>query len=294
MSTRLSSVPTTAIVLVLVGIGSVQFGAGLAKTLFDEASPTELVWLRLATSALLLLAFARPRLSGRDRSDWMLVIGLGLSLAVMNWSIYQSFSRIPIGIAVTIEFIGPLVVAAVGFRRPRDLAWVGVAAVGVVLLGAERADLDLVGVLAALLAGASWAAYILMTVGTGRRWEGLDGLAVASGVAVVVLTPFLLLTSADALVDLRLVMLGAAIGLLSSVIPYSCEMVALRRLPPSLFGVLMSLEPAAAALAGLLVLGEQLALVQWTAIGCVIVASVGATRAAARAGRPALTEPAPD
>ncbi len=294
MSTRLSSVPTTAIVLVLVGIGSVQFGAGLAKTLFDQASPTELVWLRLATSALLLLAFARPRLSGRDRSDWLHVIGLGLSLAVMNWSIYQSFSRIPIGIAVTIEFIGPLVVAAVGFRRPRDLAWVGLAAVGVVLLGAERADLDLVGVLAALLAGASWAAYILMTVGTGRRWEGLDGLAVASGVAVVVLTPFLLLTSADALVDLRLVMLGAAIGLLSSVIPYSCEMVALRRLAPSLFGVLMSLEPAAAALAGLLVLGEQLALVQWAAIGCVIVASVGATRAAARAGRPALSEPAPD
>ncbi len=294
MSARLSSVPGAAIVLVLIGIGSVQLGAGVAKTLFDEITPTQLVWLRLASSALLLLAIARPRLDARARSDWLPVLGLGLSLAVMNWAIYQSFARIPIGIAVTIEFIGPLVVAAVGFRRPRDLAWVGLAAVGVVLLGAERGGLDLLGVLAALLAGASWAAYILLTVGTGRRWEGLDGLAVASVVAVVVLSPAAVAAGPGELVDGRLIALGAMIGLLSSVIPYSCEMIALRRLPPSLFGVLMSLEPAAAALAGLLVLDERLALVQWVAIGCVIVASVGATRAAARAGRPTLAEPAPD
>lgn len=272
-----------AIGLVLVGIASVQLGAGVAKNLFDEVSPTGMVWLRLASSALVLLAIARPRLGGRDRTDWLTVLGFGLSLGLMNWAIYQSFSRIPIGIAVTIEFIGPLAVAVFGSRRPRDLAWAGLAAVGVLLLGAERADLDPLGVGFAFLAGASWAGYILLSAHTGRRWEGLDGLAVASIVAVLLLSPALAATDRDPLVDPRIILLGVAIGLLSSVIPYSCELVALRRLRPALFGVLMSLEPAAAALAGLLVVGEHLTVVQWLAIGCVVAASVGATRMAAPA-----------
>lgn len=269
-----------AIGLVLVGIASVQLGAGVAKNLFDEVSPTGMVWLRLASSALVLLAIARPRLGGRDRTDWLTVLGFGLSLGLMNWAIYQSFSRIPIGIAVTIEFIGPLAVAVFGSRRPRDLAWAGLAAVGVLLLGAERADLDPLGVGFAFLAGASWAGYILLSAHTGRRWEGLDGLAVASIVAVLLLSPALAATDRDPLVDPRIILLGVAIGLLSSVIPYSCELVALRRLRPALFGVLMSLEPAAAALAGLLVVGEHLTVAQWLAIGCVVAASVGATRMA--------------
>jgi inner membrane transporter RhtA len=271
----------TAIGLVLVGIASVQFGAGVAKNLFDEISPTALVWLRLATSSLVLLAIARPRLAGRDRTDWLTVLGFGLSLGLMNWAIYQSFSRIPIGIAVTIEFIGPLAVAVFGSRRPRDFIWVGLAGVGVLLLGAERADLDPVGVAFAIVAGASWAGYILLSAHTGRRWEGLDGLAVASVVAALLLTPALVDVDRHPLADPRIVLLAALVGLLSSVIPYSCEMVALRRLRPSLFGVLMSLEPAAAALAGLLIVGEHLTVVQWTAVGCVVVASVGATRFAA-------------
>ena len=175
----------------LVGIASVQLGAGVAKNLFDEISPTGLVWIRLASSSLVLLAIARPRLSGRDRTDWMIVLGFGLTLGLMNWSIYQSFSRIPIGIAVTVEFIGPLTLAIIGSRRPRDLMWVGLAAAGVLLLGAERADLDPAGVAFALVAGASWAAYILLSGHTGRRWEGLDGLAIASVVAVLLLTPTL-------------------------------------------------------------------------------------------------------
>jgi len=269
----------TAIGLVLIGIASVQLGAGVAKNLFDEISPTGMVWLRLASSSLVLLAIARPRLGGRDRTDWLTVLGFGVSLGLMNWAIYQSFSRIPIGIAVTIEFIGPLAVAIVGSRRPRDLAWVGLAAAGVLLLGAERADLDPVGVACAFVAGGSWACYILLSAHTGRRWEGLDGLAVASVVAVLLLTPALATTERDPLVDPRIILLGTAVGLLSSVIPYSCELVALRRLRPALFGVLMSLEPAAAALAGLLVVGEHLSVVQWLAIGCVVAASVGATRA---------------
>lgn len=173
------------IVLVLIGIASVQLGAGVAKSLFDEVSPTTIVWLRLVTSAVLMTAFARPRLRGRSRDDVLVVLAFGASLGLMNWSIYQAFERIPLGIAVTIEFIGPLALALVGSRRARDLVWVGLAAAGVALLGAERADLDLVGVLFALLAGAMWASYILLAGLAGRREEGFDSLALASVVAAL-------------------------------------------------------------------------------------------------------------
>lgn len=282
----------TAIGLVLVGILSVQFGAGLAKSLFDEVSPTTIVWLRLATSAVVLMLLARPSLRGRGRTDWLVVLGFGASLGLMNWSIYQSFARIPLGIAVTIEFVGPLAVAVLGSRRARDLVWVGLAAAGVLLLGLERADLDLAGVGFALLAGAAWGAYILLSSHTGRRWEGLDGLAVAAVVAVLLMSPLALGRYAGELASPEIWMIGAAVGVLSSVIPYSCELIALRRLAPAVFGILMSLEPAAAALAGAVVLGELLSPVQWAAMACVVAASVGATRTAAPSARPAA--PAPD
>ena len=266
--------------LVLVGILSVQFGAGLAKSLFDEVSPTTLVWLRLVTSAVVLLVAVRPRLRGRSGSDWGVVLAFGASLGLMNWAIYQSFARIPLGIAVTVEFVGPLALAVLGSHRARDLVWVGLAALGVLLLGFERADLDLAGVAFALLAGVAWAAYILLSARTGRRWPGLDGLAVASVVAMLLLTPLTLGRYAGELTGAHVWLVGVAVGVLSSVIPYSCELVALRSLPASLFGVLMSLEPAAAALAGILVLGELLGPLQWAAVACVVVASVGATRSA--------------
>ncbi len=273
--------------LVLVGIASVQLGAGFAKSLFDEVDPTTIVWLRLATSMLVLVAVLRPRLRGRTREDWLVVLAFGASLALMNWAIYQSFARIPLGVAVTIEFIGPLTLAVLGSRRPRDLAWVVLAAVGVLLLGFDGDDLDAAGVVFALVAGAAWAAYILLSARTGRHWEGLDGLAVASVVAALLLTPFAIGIGGEDLLDPRILLIGAAVGLLSSVIPYSCELVALRSLSPGVFGILMSLEPAAAALAGILVLGELLGAAQWAAVACVIAASVGATRAAGagRAGR---------
>ena len=280
---------TRAIWLVVVGIVSVQVGAAFAKDLFGTISPTAIVWLRLVTSALVLTAVARPRLRARTRGDWLVVVGFGLSLGVMNWAIYQSFARIPLGIAVTIEFIGPLTLAVLGSRRARDLVWVGLAALGVLLLGFEPADLTVAGVLYALLAGAAWASYILLSARTGARWPGLDGLAVASVLATLLLTVPAVVAGGGTLLDRHVLLVGAMIGLLSSVIPYSCEMVALRTLRPSVFSILMSLEPAAAALAAIVVLDELLTPLQGAAIACVIAASVGATRS-----RPVHTEPAPD
>ena len=275
--------------LVLGGIFSVQLGAGIAKDLFDEVEPTAIVWLRLVTSAVVLTAIARPVLRGRSRGDWLVALGFGLTLGTMNWAIYQSFARIPLGLAVTIEFIGPLAVALFGSRRPRDLLWVALAGLGVAFLGFESDDLNLAGVAFALLAGAMWAAYILLSAQTGRRWPGLDGLAVASVIATLLLTPGAIAVGGDTLLDPRILALGAAVGLLSSVVPYSFEMSALRTIRPAVFSILMSLEPAVAALVGILVLQEFLSAVQWLAVACVIVASVGATRT----GRP-IVEPIPD
>ncbi len=275
-----------AVWLVVIGILSVQFGAAIAKDLFDEITPTALVWLRLATSAVFLALIARPVLSGRTRHDWAVVVGFGVSLGTMNWAIYQSFARIPLGVAVTIEFVGPLVLAAVGSRRGRDLIWVALAAAGVIMLGAEPRAVNLAGVLFALLAGAAWAAYILLSASTGRRWPGLDGLAVASVVAGVGLLPFAAVDGAGAVLDARILALGALVGLLSSVVPYSLELAALRRLPPATFGILMSLEPAAAALAAMLLLREFLSPIQWLAMGCVVAASIGATRSGSVLGEP--------
>ncbi|HEX6247379.1 MAG TPA: EamA family transporter [Nocardioidaceae bacterium] len=276
-----------AVWLVIGGIVSVQVGAAIAKDLFPLIPPTSMVWLRLVTSAVILLAIARPRLRGRSGADWRMALGFGVSLVTMNWAIYQSFARIPLGIAVTIEFLGPLAVAVIGSRRARDLVWVALAGAGVAILGLAPGDLTLAGVLFALLAGAAWAAYILLSAGTGRRWPGISGLAVASVVGAVVLAPPAVLEAGADLLDPRILLLGVAVGLLSSVIPYSFELKALRRIPPRVFGVLMSLEPAAAALAAMVLLAEFLTPLQWVAVGCVVAASVGATRSAGPASEPA-------
>ena len=276
--------------LVLIGILSVQFGAGIAKGLFDEIAPTTIVWLRLVTSAIVLVAIARPVLRGRSRPDWLVVLAFGACLGVMNWAIYQAFARIPLGVAVTLEFVGPLTLAVIGSRRVRDLLWVLLAAVGVAVLGLEGgSDVNLAGVLFALLAGAMWASYILLAGQTGQRWPGFDGLALASVVATVLLTPFAIGEGGGDLLDPRILALGALVGLLSSVVPYSCELVALRSIKASVFSILMSLEPAAAALAGIVVLREFLTWEQWLAMVCVVIASVGATRSSRT-----FTEPAPD
>jgi len=276
--------------LVILPIGTVQLGAAIAKNVFDDAAPMTLVWLRLATSAVVLTIFVRPRLRGRTQQDWRVAIAFGVVLGTMNWSIYESFARIPLGIAVTIEFLGPLGLAVVGSRRPRDLVWVALAGIGVALLGVEPADLNVAGVAFAMLAGASWAAYILLSGSTGARWPGLDGLTVASVVATLLMAPLLTTFSGRGLGDPHVILVGAVVGMLSSVIPYSFELIALRSIRPSLFGILMSLDPAAAALAGIIVVQEYLSTLQWLAIACVIVASVGATRSESTATTAPVTD----
>jgi inner membrane transporter RhtA len=272
--------------LVIGGIVSVQLGAAIAKGGFGLIPPTAFVWLRLLTSSVILLVIARPRFRGRTRSDIAVMIAFGGCLAIMNWSIYQSMARIPLGVAVTIEFLGPLTVAIVSSRRPRDLLWVLLAGAGVALLGFTPHGLTLTGIGLALLAGAGWAGYILCSAETGRRWPGISGLALASSIGAIGLAVPAVLAAGGRLATPHALAFGVAVGLLSSVIPYSLELNALRRIPPGVFGILMSLEPAVAALAAAVLLGEILHPTQWLAIGCVVAASVGATAAGTRVTPP--------
>lgn len=267
-----------AVMLVLLAIASVQWGSSTAKGLYDLATPLNVVWLRLLGAGLALLLVARPRLTGRPAADWALVTGYGLVLATMNFTFYLAIERIPIGMAVTLEFLGPLGVALGASRRARDLLWVALAAIGVALLGVTPGDLDLVGVAFALVAGACWAAYIVLGVPVGRRWSGVTGVTVGSWVGFAALSVVVLVAGTPLSIAPTVVGLGLLVGVLSSAIPYGLEMVALRRIPRGTFGVLMSLEPAAAAFFALLLLGEQLRPVEVVAMACVIVASIGATR----------------
>jgi len=287
-----TAVPPAA--LVVTGIFSVQFGAGLAARLFTQIAPAAVTGLRLWTSAAVMAVIgARPlgaALSGLARRrawrDAAVVAGFGLILAVMNFSIYQSFARIPLGISVTVEFLGPLGVAVASSRRLLDVAWVGLAGAGVALLArsgttaATGHGSAAAGFAFALLAGLSWAAYILLSRATGQRFPGSAGLTIAMLVAAVVITPVGIVAGRGTLLRPGILAIGLGIGLLSSIIPYSLEMEALRRIPPRVFGIWMSLEPAVAALVGLVLLGQSLAAREWLAIGFVMVACAGAARGA--------------
>jgi inner membrane transporter RhtA len=286
-STSASSGGGTALpaVLVLTGIVSVQFGAGIADKLFGTVPPAAVTALRLWVAALfMILVGGRGAWScvvsvvrRRAWSDGWVAAGFGIALAVMNYSIYQAFARIPLGVAVTIEFLGPLGVSVAQSRHKRDLAWVALGALGVLLLsGGAGGQLDLAGVGFALLAGAGWAAYILLSRANGQRFPGAAGLVIAMTVAAVVITPFGI--GQRALFRPSVVGRGAAIGVLSSVVPYWLELEVLRRIPARVFGVWMSLEPAVAALIGLVMLNQHLSVVEWLAIACVITACAGASR----------------
>jgi inner membrane transporter RhtA len=281
--------------LVLSGIISTQVGAGLATRLFHQVPAAAVTGLRLWAAAIVLLIVSfrgvRAAVTGvaRPRAwrDALTVLGFGLTLGAMNFVFYQAIARIPLGVAVTIEFLGPLAVAVAGSRRLVDLIWVGLAAAGVVLLtGGGTGHLNVAGVVFAALAAVGWAGYILFSVATGRRFTGANGLALAMVVAALAVTPVAAASGLGrALGRPSVLLIGVAVGVLSSAIPYGLEMQALRWLPSRIFGIWMSVEPAAAALIGLLLLGQRLSVAEWVAAGCVVVASIGAARAAPASDR---------
>ncbi|WP_243075868.1 DMT family transporter [Microbacterium sp. SS28] len=277
-----------AILLVVTGLACQEVGAALAVVLFPQTGPLGIVMLRLAFSAVILLLIARPKLRGHSRSGWRAVIAFGLVLATMNGLFYLALERLPLGVTVTIEVLGPLALSIVAARRASAWAWAAVAFAGVLALGGggwER--LDPLGVVFALGAAASWAFYILASARVGREFPKLDGLALAMTVGALVALPFGIASAGEALLRPGLLALGAAVAVLSSTIPYALELIALRRLAASAFAILMSLAPATAALAGWLLLGQHLAWLEIVGIGLVIVASIGAVRSSQRAAQEA-------
>jgi inner membrane transporter RhtA len=263
--------------LVMISIVSVQFGAAIAKEIIPIAGPIGTVFYRVAFAAILLCAVTRPRLSGRSRHDWAYVVAFGLGLAGMNVCYYAALQYMPIGVTVTIEFTGPLAVAILGSRRRVDVFWALLAAAGLVLLSPiSGVDLDPRGVILALSAGAFWAGYILLSSRVGERFEGLGGLALALVVSAAITFVPAVVTGGSTLLQGKVIGIGLIVALMSSAIPYACELEALRTLSPSSFGMLMSLEPAFAALAGAVVVGERLGPPELVAIALVLVANAGA------------------
>lgn len=268
--------------LVLLAIGSTQLGAAIAKGLFEAAGPAGTVLMRVGFAALLLLLIWRPRVAGYGRSAYLTAAVFGLALAAMNFSFYSAIDRIPLGVAVTLEFVGPLGVAVAGSRRLLDVLWAALAATGILLLAPTGIfggmDLDPIGVGLALLAGGFWASYIFLSARAGRAFPGGTGLVIAMCVGALALAPVGIPAGGSALLDPRILLAGLGVAFLSSVVTYSLELEALRKLPTRVFGVMMSLEPAVAALIGFLVLGEKLGTRAVVAIALVTIAAAGASR----------------
>jgi inner membrane transporter RhtA len=262
--------------LVLAAAASLQVGAAFAVTLFDELGPGGAAFLRLAFAAVVLWAIWRPRIPSHP-PDLRVAGAFGVALGLMNWSIYEAMDRIPLGVAVTIEFTGPLLVGVIGSRRPLDVVWVLLAAAGIVLLADPGGGTtDAAGVLFAFAAAACWIAYIYLSKRTGAAFPGGSGLAIAMAVGALIVLPAGVIQADGSLGDPGLLGAGLVVALASSVLPYSLELEALRRIPEAVFGVLMSLQPAVAALAGFVVLGQALGPPELAAIAMVVVASAGA------------------
>jgi len=266
-----------AVLLVLAAATSVQVGASVAKSLFATLGPPGVVWLRLLFGSIALWVVARPELRSRPWRELRLVVALGVVLVSMNMAFYESIVRIPLGIAVTVEFLGPLAVATIGSRRKLDLVWVAIAGMGVALLAESgTGGVDTLGLVLAALAGVCWALYILLSVPVGRLFPGASGLAPAMLIGALLITPWGIASAGSHLRDPQLVGAAAGVGLLSSALPWSLELEALRRLPTNVFGVVLALEPAIAALMGALLLQQHLPARVWFAIALVIGASAGA------------------
>ncbi|WP_243636627.1 MULTISPECIES: DMT family transporter [unclassified Rhodococcus (in: high G+C Gram-positive bacteria)] len=269
----------SAVAMIVGSCVSLQFGAALAVQIFPLAGSWAVTAARLAIAAVLLAVFVRPRVRQWSRAQWKVVCALGASLAAMNGSFYAAIERIPLGVAVSIEFLGPLVLAAVLSRRRVDLCWAGVALVGMAMLGIESAvhstSLDPIGVLFALLAAGFWSLYILANARVAQDVPGTGGLAVALAVGSICIMPIGMMQGIEAFADPKVLAIVALVGLLSSAIPYSLELAALRRIPRNVFGVLLSLEPIFATLAGWLLLHQSAGVLRLSAIALVIVATVG-------------------
>jgi inner membrane transporter RhtA len=278
--------------LVLGGIFSVQFGGALAATLIPEIGVGGAVLLRIGFAAVIIMAVVRPRLRGLSRRAWATAVGFGLALGLMNWSFYGALAHLPLGVAVTVEFLGPLVLAAALSRKARDFVAVAAAATGVLLvseaLTVPLAELSLDGLLLAGFAGVMWAAYIVLSGRAGEEFPGLEGLAIALAVSTLVVLPVGLTSVASW--TWQYVLAGLGLAVLSSLLPYSLELVALRRLAASVFGILLSLEPAVAALAGLLLLSQVLDVVQLAGMALVVLASAIVLGGGSTPGEPAEGE----
>ena len=273
--------------LVAIGLICQEVGASFAVLLFPSVGAIGMVSLRLAFSAIVLLAVARPRLRGHSRSDWLTVITFGITLALLNALFYEALARVPLGATITIEVLGPLVLSVVISRRASSWLWAVLALSGVVILSqGSFGELDPVGVAFAFGAAAMWAVYILLSARTGARFPRLDGLALAMAVGAVITVPFGIASAGPMIYRPSILLLGAAVALLSSTIPYTLELIALRRLPSATFSILMSLSPAIATTAGFLILGQKFTAMALVAIGLVIAASIGAVLSASRATRP--------
>jgi inner membrane transporter RhtA len=277
--------------LIIVGILTTQLGAALARHLFEQHAPAGVGMLRLGFAALVLLLVARPRaaaIAAMARRDLLIVAGFGVTLACMNLTFYEALNRLPLGVAVTVEFVGPLSVAALGSTRKSDLVWVVLAACGVVAFWrGGGSGTTVIGLGLALLAGACWAAYILLNAAAGRRFTDSSGLAIAMSIGAILSIPFGLAHATTSLFSVPTLAAALVVGVASSALPYSLETNALRRMSTQVFGIIMSLEPALAALIGLVVLGQGLFAREWLGVALVVAASVGVSR------RPVIATPSP-
>lgn len=277
--------------LVLGGVVSVQFGSSLAVRLMERTTALGVVTIRLVVAALILAVFCRPRMRGYSKADWGTVVAFALALAGMNGLFYQAADRMALGPAVTLEVLGPLTLSVITSRRLVSVLWAALALAGVFLLGGgDFGDLDPAGAGFALSAGVCWAGYIVFSARTGRRFPQADGLAIAMAIGALLFLPLGTVSAGTELLDPVTLGFGAGVAVLSSVLPYSLELAALRRIPPSAFSILMSLEPAVAALAGFLILNQSLTAGQAVAIVLVVAASMGAVRTRTKAVEPAVPD----
>lgn len=265
--------------LLMIAMASIQTGASLAKSLFPLVGAQGTTTLRLVFASLIMLVILRPWRARLTASSLRTVIIYGIALGGMNFLFYMSLRTVPLGIAVALEFTGPLAVALLASRKTIDFLWVILAAIGLLLLiptGTSSTQLDLVGAGYALGAGVCWAAYILFGQKAGAD-NGVQTAALGVMIAAIVIAPIGVVHAGSALFNLSLIPAALGVAILSTALPYSLEMVALTRMPARTFGTLASLEPVFAAISGLVFLQEMLTLVQWLAIGAIIVASIGAT-----------------